>query len=259
MEFNSIGYCIWGIPSYFFCALIGFVVATSAYLLLLSFKNYDPVPYMKAFMISVAGSVICSRLFGCLSGVFRAIGADERITIDTFLKTGIVFYGGLIGMLITYICCIRSNLIKDKDYCVLDVLAVTIPLFHAIARIGCFFGGCCFGKQNNSILAVIYTTIENGVIITKQRLPIQLIESAFNFCLFLYLFYLLCTKDWRKEHILLKYLLLYSIGRFILEFERGDTVRGLICGVSFSQVISVVIWIFIIRVFIKNKKYFCNS
>lgn len=254
MEFNSVGYCVLGIPAYFLCAFIGVVVATSAFLLLISLKKYDPVSHMKALMISVVGLILCSRLFGCLSGVYRAIGEKERITVDTFLKTGIVFYGGLIGMLITYVCCIRSRLIGDKDYCVLDILAVTMPLFHTISRVGCFLGGCCFGKQSDSALSVLYTTIENGVITTEQRIPIQLIEVAFNLCLFLYLLYLLCKKSWRKEHILYKYLLIYSVGRFFLEFGRGDTVRGLICGVSFSQVISVMIWIFIIRMFIKNKE-----
>lgn len=138
MEFNSIGYCVLGIPAYFFCAFIGFVIATSAFLLLISLKKYDPVPHMKALMISIIGLILCARLFGCLSGAFRAIGANERITVDTFLKTGIVFYGGLIGMLITYVCCIRSQLIGDKDYHVLDVLAVTIPLFHTIPELDAF-------------------------------------------------------------------------------------------------------------------------
>lgn len=254
MEFNSVGYCVLGIPAYFFCAFIGFVVATSAFLILVSLKKYDPVPHMKALMISVVGLILCSRLFGCLSGVYRAVGVNERITIDTVLKTGIVFYGGLIGMLITYVCCIRSPLIRDKDYHVLDVLAVTMPLFHTISRVGCFLGGCCFGKQSDSVIPVLYTTIENGVVTTEQRIPIQLIEAAFNLCLFLYLLYLLSKQSWRKEHILYKYLLIYSVGRFLLEFGRGDTVRGLICGVSFSQVISVMIWLFVIRMVIKNKE-----
>lgn len=254
MEFNSVGYCVLGIPAYFFCAFIGFVVATSAFLLLISFKKYDPVPHMKALMISVVGLIICSRLFGCLSGVFRAIGVNERITIETFLKTGIVFYGGLIGMLITYVGCIRSPLIRDKDYHVLDVLAVTMPLFHTISRIGCFLGGCCFGRHSSSALSVIYTTIENGSVTTEQRIPIQLIEAAFNLCLFLYLLSLLCKKNWKQEHILYKYLLLYSVGRFLLEFGRGDTVRGIICGVSFSQVISSMIGVFVIWKLIKSKE-----
>lgn len=101
---------------------------------------------------------------------------------------------------------------------------------------------------------MLYTTIENGVITTERRIPIQLIEAAFNLCLFLYLLYLLSKKCWRKEHILYKYLLIYSVGRFFLEFGRGDTVRGLLCGISFSQVISVMIGAFIMRMFMKNKE-----
>ena len=125
----------------------------------------------------------------------------------------------------------------------MDVLAVCIPLFHSVARVGCFFGGCCFGKESHSIIAINYTTKVFDEVTTAYRIPTQLIEAAFNFCLFLYLLHLVRSEDWKNKHILRRYLFLYSIGRFVIEFFRGDLVRGVIFGVSFSQVISILIWV----------------
>ena len=225
MEFNSIGYRIFEIPAYFFCAFSGAVVAICAFIILLSSKKYNLQQQIKALAISILGLVICARLFGCATGIYKAIGNGESVTLDTIKNTGIVFYGGLIGMLITYNVCIRSRLITQKDYHILDVLAVTFPLFHTIARIGCFLAGCCYG-----------------------------IERGFNFVLFIYLLILVKKDEWKTKHILYRYLLIYSTMRFFLEFIRGDTARGVICGISFSQVIAVGIWIFVIIRMINTKR-----
>ena len=128
-----------------------------------------------------------------------------------------------------------------------------IPLFHAITRIGCFVGGCCFGVESQSVISINYTTIIFGEVVTTYRIPTQLIESCFNFSLFLYLLVLYSKDDWQRKKILRRYLLIYSIGRFLIEFWRGDAVRGVICGVSFSQVISILIWIYLISTYIHSK------
>lgn len=208
MTFNSVNYQIFGTPAYLFCALIGFVVTTSSYIILMFSKKYDISQSMKILLISICGLIIGAKVFGFLSGVYRNIGNGEEVTLETLIDTGIVFYGGLFGLLITYILCLRSNICKlDKN--ALDVLAVCIPLFHSIARIGCFLSGCCFGKIYKGLLSVDYITIINGHIDENMRFPIQLVEAEFEFFLFLYLLKLLRGKQWRKKRILTRYLIFY--------------------------------------------------
>ena len=141
----------------------------------------------------------------------------------------------------------------------INVLAVCIPLFHSVSRVGCFFGGCCYGKESNSLFTINYTTRELGEIITAQRIPIQLIEAIFNLGIFLYLLKLIHSDNWENQHILKKYLLVYSIGRFIIEFLRGDIARGVIFGVSFSQIISICIWVLLVYQESKNSKEETNT
>lgn len=84
-------------------------------------------------------------------------------------------------------------------------------------------------------------------------LPVQLIEAVFNVIIFLFLFWNLKQSDWKNRNILVKYLTIYSCGRFLLEIFRGDTVRGVIGGISFSQFISVLIWLGLVVWYFKKK------
>lgn len=232
---------IFGIPAYFFCAFTGFVVTTSVYIVLMSSKRYDISQSMKILMFSLLGLALGAKIFGFLTGIYRNIGNGEKVTLETMLDTGIVFYGGLFGLLIVYMLCLHSKRCCLDKYAV-DVLAVCIPLFHSIARIGCFFSGCCFGKIYEGVLSINYITIINGNIDENMRFPIQLIEALFEFLLFLYLLNSLNSDQWKEKKILIRYLIFYSIFRFMFEYLRGDVRRGLIYGISFSQCISVFIW-----------------
>lgn len=241
--FNAVGFTIFDIPGYFFFAGIGLVVSTSVFIVLIAEKKYSLPKNIRILFASAVIVILTARLFGCISGIYRDVGLERNVTWDGIKNTGIVFYGGLIGLLVSYGIMARTS---KQDICIMDVLAVCIPLFHSIARVGCFFGGCCFGRESHSPLAILYTTTVFNEVITAYRLPTQLIEAAFNLILFLYLLHLLRSEEWKSKNILRRYLLIYSVGRFMIEFLRGDLVRGVINGISFSQVISVLIWIYLL-------------
>ena len=171
-------------------------------------KRYDISQSMKILMISLFGLVLGAKIFGFLTGIYRNIGTGEKVTLETMLDTGIVFYGGLLGLLIVYMLCLKS-----KRYCLdkyaVDILAVCIPLFHSIARIGCFLSGCCFGKIYEGVLSINYITIINGNIDENMRFPIQLIEALFEFLLFLYLLNSLNSDRWKEKKLLVRYLIFY--------------------------------------------------
>lgn len=147
---------------------------------------------------------------------------------------GSVFYGGLLGGMAAGLIYLRKKRLPVREFT--DIAAPAIPLFHAFGRIGCFLGGCCYGIECN--IGFVYTNslVENanGV----RRFPVQLLETAFNLLLFLLLWQLLRKS---KSRLLQWYLFFYSIGRFFLEFLRGDAYRGQAFGFSTSQIISLLI------------------
>jgi phosphatidylglycerol:prolipoprotein diacylglycerol transferase len=85
---------------------------------------------------------------------------------------------------------------------------------------------------------VVYPPESLGAPPGVPLLPVPLIEAAFNLVIALALS--LCKKYGRLPTGTLTalYLALYAILRFILEFWRGDAIRGIFGGFSTSQYLS---------------------
>lgn len=153
----------------------------------------------------------------------------------SLLRGGYIFYGGLIGALSgIYIYCRKYKLSTLR---MLDLAAPSIPLIHGFGRLGCFFAGCCYGIHYTGPGNVIF---KHSIAAPKDipLLPVQLIESGINFMAAILL--LAYAKPSRKPGRTMGiYIIYYALLRFIMEFFRGDGVRGFLFGVSTSQWISL--------------------
>jgi len=199
------------------------------------------------FMFVIFGVIIGGHLLYAVTQyryipyLFKKAEFSVWLSRAQYIFGGSVFYGGLIGGLgCGYL---GLKLLKQDVKLYADLIAPLIPLFHGIARIGCFFAGCCYGipcewgftAEGNPLVAEV-----NGI----SRFPIQLFESGCNLILAGVLFFLL--KRSRESFILrgnlLKiYLVLYGMIRFFDEFLRGDEHRGIWGIFSTSQWISIAI------------------
>jgi phosphatidylglycerol:prolipoprotein diacylglycerol transferase len=134
-----------------------------------------------------------------------------------------------------------------------DIIAPGVPLFHFFGRIGCFFGGCCYGIESS----FGYTVHGNELLSSVndvQRFPVQLLEATLNLILFIVLARLL-SKGALKGKLFSIYLLCYSVIRFFDEFLRGDTYRGFLFGLSTSQIISIILFVCsLVYLIVKFKK-----
>ena len=154
----------------------------------------------------------------------------------SFLQSGIVFYGGLIGGIAGAM--IGTHIAKCKFSDVLISLVPFIPLGHAIGRVGCTMAGCCHGMEYDGFLAIHYPHSLLGLDPAQGYFPVQLMESAMNLVICGILLFA-AKKTKRKENILFVYLSLYALARFVLEYFRGDEARGIYLGFSLSQWISI--------------------
>lgn len=69
--------------------------------------------------------------------------------------------------------------------------------------------------------------------------PVQLVESIS--CLVIFIILIIIEKKKESAPLLEIYLLSYAVVRFLLEFLRGDTIRGIFWFLSTSQWISLAI------------------
>ncbi len=159
--------------------------------------------------------------------------------ISQLFSAGFVFYGGVFGgVLGAFLYAKQFHL---DFFPLLESLIPSVPLIHAFGRIGCFCAGCCYGLPASPPWGVYFSAdsvAPKGI----SLFPIQLVESGINFVLFAVLF---CySRRARPDgRILGLYFLCYSVERFILEFFRGDGVRGVLLGLSTSQWISIVVFL----------------
>lgn len=234
----------------------------------------DWLPFLSGKSVHVYGLMIAlAFLFGLwwIKRESKRVGLDQKRVVDLFFYTviagligsrilyifyfvpgfwrdplvffkvwegGLVFQGGVMGALLVVIwLCRRYQLAFFK---VADVFSPALSMGHAIGRIGCFFAGCCYGKQCSPDfpLVVVFPRIEGGIAPPGVPLyPTQLFESFGEIIIFA----ILVTYRKKKPYegaVFLLYLVLYSILRFFIEFLRGD-FHGPRAILTNAQIISV--------------------
>jgi phosphatidylglycerol:prolipoprotein diacylglycerol transferase len=235
------------IETYQIMALLGIFSAGIYACVYSKIKNIDYVETLILLLVASIGIILGSHFLYIFINIKHIEAKHPFVDLARLFFSGSVFYGGLIGSIgVTYI--FRKKFAHYKQ--IIEIVTPTIPLFHFFGRIGCFLNGCCFGVKSSIGFMFKSSPVEiaNGI----TRIPVQLIESVFNLMLFIVLHNLREKKTFKK-YLFQFYLLLYSTGRFIIEFYRGDIYRGIYFYLSTSQIISIIIFVIIISsVIIKN-------
>lgn len=160
------------------------------------------------FWIMVSG-IIGARIAYVLADLsYFTKNPNLIIRVD---QGGLIYYGGFIGAAIAALIYARIKRMPLLPFA--DFVITALPLGQALGRIGCFLNGCCYGMPGAMPWCVI---VDGG-----ERHPTQLYETIF--CLVVYgILLLYYQKRPRSGRILALYLILYPLGRFLLEFWRGD-------------------------------------
>lgn len=135
---------------------------------------------------------------------------------------GLTLMGGMLAGILCLALCLRLS--RTPILPTLNMLAAPFALAHFFGRLGCFFGGCCFGRPTHFFTGLSfprgslpYRHYHSTVAIH----PTQLYEAGFALCLCLLLL------RYRPRQSFAIYLLSYSVFRFFAEYLRADD-RGLL-------------------------------
>lgn len=195
---------------------------------------------------------LCVVLGFCAAKVLFCIVEWENFVqnpLSVLSNSGFVVYGGILGGVLTaYLYC-RIKKLSFVDY--FDLMMPSVALAQAFGRLGCFFAGCCYGRETDSFIGIAFSQSDyapNGV----KLIPTQLFSSAGMFIIAGILFRY-ASKERPKVKVGALYLILYSIGRFTIEFFRNDH-RGAIGIFSTSQFISFFVLILGLILFFRKQK-----
>ena len=188
--------------------------------------------------VAIGLGLVGAKLLFFITSVPFSVLVDSLVRGDWSIiaKSGLVFYGGLLGGALGAFWGARLVKARLGDYC--DVLVPCIPLAHAFGRVGCFSSGCCYGMPYDGPGAVVYSQAVGGAPAGIPLFPVQLVEAGLNLlvCAGLLWFLRRLRPRWASLGL---YLMVYAVERFGLEFLRYDAIRGVFWGVSSSQWISI--------------------
>lgn len=238
------------INTYGFMIAIGIIAAILIGIVRGKRRNMSEDVILDIAIYGVLGGVLGAKLLYIIVEWQKIFSG--ALTIKDILVNGFVVYGGIIGGVLTaYIYC-RIKKIKFMPY--FDLLVPSVAIAQGFGRIGCLCAGCCYGAPAQGAFSIVFQHspfAPNGV----PLYPTQIMSSLgdFAFGIILILFARKKRKDGQTAGL---YLILYSIGRFLIEFLRGDE-RGSVFALSTSQFICIFIIVAGIAVFnfekIRNK------
>jgi prolipoprotein diacylglyceryltransferase len=166
------------------------------------------------------------------------------------LHPGRAAYGGLIGASVAaalYLVATRQPVVEFFDR-----IAVGAGLSFTLVRTGCFLAGCDYGLPTAHAWGVRFPSGSLAALDHARRgfippgapsLPVhptQLYEAVLGL-LAAALSSLALARGRRDGRAFSIFLVVYAVGRFAIEFWRGDQERGRAFGLSTAQWVSVAI------------------
>jgi phosphatidylglycerol:prolipoprotein diacylglycerol transferase len=187
----------------------------------------------------IGGAIAGARILYVINYWEDEFAGKPLYHIITIGRSGLVFYGGLIGASLATIFYCWKN--KYPLWKVGDVMAPSVALGHAFGRIGCLMTGCCYGKACSLPWAIHFPPGGNAPAGIGLH-PTQIYESALNFLFYGFLMWVYGRKKFDGQ-IFVIYLMGYAILRAFVELFRGDYERHYIAGfITPGQSVSILIF-----------------
>lgn len=228
-----------GVSAYLVFAHLGFMVGCTIALRRASQHRFSERLLVLTFACIYLSAVIGARALSVIAdGYWPHYAHNPRMIIQLW-RGGYVFYGGLLGAAFAAWCMSRAldwSIAKLADLC-----AAGTALGVSIARVGCFVQGCCFGKPTTWPTGIEYHNFALHVRPIGVPLhPSPLYETAILVPIAFWLARRTRLPGAYPGSSFLAFLVLYGLGRFVIEFTRADA-RGSVGPFSTSQFISLIL------------------
>lgn len=202
------------IASYIIFYLLAFIIVALLLKRELEKRHYSPKLFIGLFTTGLVFGLIGSKNYFVLDN-WDAFTIDPYQTF--FSLSGSGWYGGFILGGIGILTFLKINKLPVLKF--LDILVPIVPVGQVFGRLGCFFGGCCYGTPSNLPWAVLFP---NTIYPPHVKVhPTQLYEMIIYLTISILLLRLK-NKNLKCGILLGLYLALAGVGRFIIEFYRTN-------------------------------------
>ncbi len=211
--------------------------------------NQNPDDYSDFFVYAIIAAVIGARLY-YVAFEWDAY-KDDLMRIFAFREGGLAIYGGIIGGALALFIYTR---VKNKNFFLMaDTVAASLAFGQMIGRLGNFVNKEAFGGYTDSLFAMSIRTDKAAYIPAKVAEHITAINGVDYISVqptFLYegtwslmnLIILLIARKHKKfdGEIFFMYMMIYGVGRAIIEGLRTDQLIIGSTGIPVSQMLGGV-------------------
>lgn len=194
-------------------------------------QGLNPDTFLNIIIVSLPSAIIGARLYYV---IFNWEYFSRNLAeIPATWHGGLAIHGGLIGALLAAYLMIKKY---DLNFWQIgDIAAPSIILGQAIGRWGNFFNQEAYGYEADPARIPWAMYIDGA-----YRHPTFLYESLWNIGVFIFLIWLKRRRGLKYGDVFLMYGILYSVGRFIVEGFRTDSLM-LTPTLRAAQVVSALI------------------
>jgi phosphatidylglycerol---prolipoprotein diacylglyceryl transferase len=196
---------------------------------------------------TLVGAIVGCRLLYVVTNLDQFANPLE---VFAWWRGGVVAYGGFLGGLIAAILYCWIHQIRLLAWA--DSVVPSMCAGLAITRVGCFLGGCDFGRVWNGPWAMRFPAgspafeehrlaglLPSGAAASLPVHPTQLYESLAGLVL-LFVVWAVRGRQRVSGHALAAFAVGYGVLRYLIEIVRDDSRRGVIGPWSTSQFIAIV-------------------
>ena len=197
------------------------------------YEQIDVNVMLNGAMLTIIGTIVGGRVMFVINTWGERFATENRSLFEAILESfkvwegGLVFYGGMLGSILAVWIYLKINKIDTLSF--LDLFSTYGGLGLAIHRpFGCYLNGCCYGAPTNAPWGVHFPLEASATKwwgVEQALHPTQIYMGLSGLMIF---FALLWLRNKKKRHgeVFGALFMIYATNRFLIEFVRGDKIRG---------------------------------
>ena len=204
---------------------------------------------MNFIIWTVVGGVIGARLY--YVGFNWDFYGSTPSEIPAVWHGGLAIHGGMLGGITAAFIYLKRQGVEF--WRMADAVAPSLILGQAFGRFGNFMNGDAHGRPTDAPWGIVFPpeSIAGSENPGVPLHPTMLYEMAINLSVFLFLWLYLRKKEHRPGFIFGAYIAMYSLGRFVVEHFRADSL--MLGPIKAAQAVSLAIAIAAIAIIISRR------